>query len=135
MSVPTSGNSGSLQAEVHSYVLKVWEEFTKEGRCKQCCIAKDDCVCEKIRAYASRISPSNQSRPVRIRFLVLMHHEERFKVSNTGKLLATLFPTSMLFLDGDPLDQAASFFMVFLRSLSILPIETNQILSNLVESY
>eukprot|EP00392_Amoebophrya_sp_AT5.2_P010106 g10159.t1 len=51
----------------------------------------------------------SEPRSVSFRFLIWMHYKERFRASNTGKLLLSLFPGSDIFLHGDP-DETARFW-------------------------
>ena len=52
-------------------------------RCEQCHLAKFACLC-----------PWQLSMPSKIEFILLMHRKEVYKTTNTGRLIADMFPDS-----------------------------------------
>lgn len=87
------------------YRLQVLDERTrgvallkKHKKCLKCCLLQTNCICGTLRTLASKCTPGKS----RIRWWIWMHHKERCRASNTGKLLLHFFPGSEIFIHGDP---------------------------------
>ncbi|CAJ1460995.1 unnamed protein product [Effrenium voratum] len=69
---------------------KVEEEMRAEGKCEKCMMQLKYCVCPSLETLRSDSVGAGTSAP--LRFVVWMHHKERRRASNTGKLLKLLLP-------------------------------------------
>jgi DTW domain-containing protein YfiP len=73
---------------------------SKQHLCTHCAFMLKHCVCEKLK----QLSPDQTvKRPVD--FIVHMHIKERYRSSNTGKVLEKIYETPV-YIDSDPSDMA-----------------------------
>eukprot|EP00435_Cladocopium_sp_Y103_P060022 s265_g21.t1 len=68
----------------------VEEEMRAEGKCEKCMMQKQYCICESIETIRNK--SQDELNRWNMRFVVWMHHKERRRASNTGKLLKLLMP-------------------------------------------
>lgn len=73
-----------------------------QARCDRCMLKRRCCICSSLAAFASRAA----ERCLQCHFVLRMHVRERFRASNTGKLISQVFPNaSTVLLDGIPEDE------------------------------
>lgn len=77
---------------------------SQSGKCEFCSFTADNCICAKLAEMANHFQPSESPS---VRFLCWMHYKERYRASNTGKLLLKLYPGSMILVDGVDADHKA----------------------------
>eukprot|EP00929_Paragymnodinium_shiwhaense_P035167 TRINITY_DN19025_c0_g1_i2.p1 TRINITY_DN19025_c0_g1~~TRINITY_DN19025_c0_g1_i2.p1 ORF type:complete len:324 (+),score=43.72 TRINITY_DN19025_c0_g1_i2:84-1055(+) len=65
-----------------------------QGRCGKCMFQHAYCICSKLASLRERLDGLRTGD--RIRFVLWLHHKERVRASNTGKLLEHLLPGSEL---------------------------------------
>ncbi|MDI3289099.1 tRNA-uridine aminocarboxypropyltransferase [Polyangium sp. 15x6] len=66
-------------------------------RCEACWLPPSLCICDKL-------APTS----VRTQLVLLVHHLERFKSSNTGRLVARMIPETIVRVHGDPSREPAA---------------------------
>eukprot|EP00933_Yihiella_yeosuensis_P052110 TRINITY_DN5010_c1_g2_i1.p1 TRINITY_DN5010_c1_g2~~TRINITY_DN5010_c1_g2_i1.p1 ORF type:complete len:334 (+),score=65.94 TRINITY_DN5010_c1_g2_i1:59-1060(+) len=64
-------------------------ELRSEGKCEKCMMQFEFCICASIAKLREKITTTSN-----VRFVVWMHHKERRRASNTGKLLELVLPDS-----------------------------------------
>jgi len=73
----------------------------ESSRCLQCSFTREHCICAGLETLRTAESSCTTFTPFRrVRFLPWMHYKERYRASNTGKLLCKLFAGSRIFVDG-----------------------------------
>lgn len=66
-------------------------------RCEACWLPPSLCICDKLAPMA-----------VRTQLVLLVHHLERYKSSNTGRLVARMVPETIVRVHGDPSREPAA---------------------------
>ncbi|HVK71047.1 MAG TPA: tRNA-uridine aminocarboxypropyltransferase [Polyangium sp.] len=66
-------------------------------RCEACWLPPSLCICKELAPMA-----------VRTLLVLLVHHVERFKCSNTGRLVARMIPETIVRVHGDPSREPAA---------------------------
>ena len=94
------------QMVIKTYFSNTMHHMRDQGKCLDCSFLNENCICQSLENL-STINNDNATATTKspsIRFLVWMHYKEKYRASNTGKLLLKLFPGSKYFIHALPED-------------------------------
>lgn len=80
---------------------RIEEDLKKLGKCSQCMLLQEHCICERLSAIRTGLLPKNGSPASPVHFIVWMHPKERKRASNTGKLVQHILPDNCEVLTHD----------------------------------
>lgn len=97
--------SERMEFKVRNFAARIQFYMKRRGKCLACGLSKDVCICDELdklmqhdtieeQISEHRVPDATVKAPVNIRFIIWMHFKERYRASNTGKLLLKLFPGS-----------------------------------------
>jgi len=95
--LPPEDRSRSIAAQ---HKQRLADELRRQGKCEQCMLQLKYCICQSL----SKLAAAATHKPSNIRFVVLMHIQERGRASNTGKLLQHILSDTEVLLQGSPED-------------------------------
>lgn len=81
-----------MQALAELRAQSVASEMRAEGKCERCMMQDKYCICCAIAKILQPLPRDSRGRACAVRFVVWMHHKERRRASNTGKLLQLVLP-------------------------------------------
>ena len=100
-------------------------EMKAEGKCHRCMMQLDFCICAAIENI--RHDMLHGLACLTLRFVVWIHHKERRRASNTGKIIQLLFPDSTdILIQGVAKDEARLQELLQGEAFVIFPSEDAQ---------
>lgn len=98
--LPESERASAIATERAAMCLS---DLQQQGKCGRCALQSAYCICERLARLAAEVASLGIGQ--RVRFVVWMHVRERFRASNTGKLLEHILPNSEVLIHDVPADE------------------------------
>eukprot|EP00439_Symbiodinium_sp_Y106_P004121 s6092_g1.t1 len=106
-------------------------EMQAEGKCSNCMMQLEFCICKGMQAI--RQNMLNHGTRSRLHFVVWIHHKERRRASNTGKILHLLLPESTdILIQGVARDEARLAELLERDAFVVYPSEDAKLVSEAV---
>lgn len=86
-------------------VDRAYRALEQGNKCARCALLRTSCICSSLDALRSKVMLAvGPAR--RLRFAIWMHPRERYRATNTGKLIYHVLPECEIFLHEVPEDEA-----------------------------